>query len=107
MIFSKFKVGGSSTMDKTWGFIILDSKEMGIEVLTFIDNFWTTVATWSLIIISDKGLGEIGFARETDGGVKKGVDNFSANRKGVGIFLGDESIIAFFLLSFLEILEPQ
>lgn len=82
----------------------MDSKEIGMEALTSIDNFWTTIVTWSLVIIGDEGVGDIGFAREPNGGVEKGVDNFSAMGEGGGVYLRDKSMIMFFLLSFLEIL---
>lgn len=77
----------------------MGSKEIRIEVLTFIDNFWTTITTWSSIIIGYGGMSGMSFAREGDS-----VSNFLTIGEGGGVRSGYESMTMFFSLSFLEIL---
>lgn len=96
-MFSDF---GSLVVGKIWGSISMDSKMVEMEALTFIYNYYITIITYSSIIIGD---GEI----DETWGVKKGLDNFLATGDGGGVFSIDESIIKFFSLSFLEILEWQ
>lgn len=45
-------------------------EEVRMEVLISIDNFWMIAATWSLVIIGDGGMGDIGLTRESSGGVE-------------------------------------
>lgn len=97
-MFSDF---GSLVVGKIWGSISMDSKMVEMEALTFIYNYYITIITYSSIIIGDWEIDE------TCGGVKKGLDNFLATEDGGGVFSIDESIIKFFSLSFLEILEWQ
>lgn len=96
-MFSDF---GSLVVGKIWGSISMDSKMVEMEALTFIYNYYITIITYSSIIIGD---GEI----DETWGVKKGLDNFLATEDGGGVFSIDESIIKFFPLSFLEIIEWQ
>lgn len=100
-----FSISSSSIMGEIEGFICLGSNEIRIEVLKSIDNFWTTVAAWSLVKIGDGGMGDIGFAGELDRGVEKDKNNFLAMGEGGGVHSRDESMTIFFPLSFLKFLD--
>lgn len=71
----KIRFSSSTVIDKTMGSKFLDSKEIRMEVLMSIDNFWMTMAICSSIIIGG-GMGDTSLVRELDGGIEKGVDDF-------------------------------